>query len=402
MMGPEELNEIFARESERVEWKQSGHDTNKIAPAICAMANDLGNSRRPGYVVIGVNDAGKVVGALRPGENADKEQRSLLDRVFAKLLPQPSVTLQVVDRPEGEVWVLVVAPYVGGLAVHCEGKIYVRKGASTRAANDADRGRLEERRPLRLLPFDSRPLEVATADDLDDGLRAQHASLRDEDASADTFPGFEAWLKQRELGAYVDGAFRPNAAALLVYGREPQRFFPGARIEFVRYAGAEIDAPVAARKSIGGTLPTQLQTLWAQINAHNVDVPLAAQGIREAFRPAYPEEALREFARNLVQHRLYEGTNAPGRVEWYDDRIVFSNPGGPYGQASEGEFGAHSEYRNPAVTLHLFETGFVQRLGRGVRVARKHLEKNGNPPLRTENDGFTNVTVFGLAAAGRL
>ncbi|HEU4407433.1 MAG TPA: RNA-binding domain-containing protein [Polyangiaceae bacterium] len=400
-MTPEELSELFARESERVEWKQSGRDTNKIGPAVCAMANDLGNTKRPGYVVIGVNDAGKVVGALRAGENADKEQRSLLDRVFAKLLPQPSVNLEVVRRPEGEVWVLVVAPYDGGVAVHYDGKVCVRKGTSTRDANDADRRRLEERRPLRLLPFDSRPIEVAAIDDLDDGLRAQYASLRDDDPSADTFPAFEAWLKQRELGAYVEGVFRPNAAALLVYGNEPQRFFPGARIEFVRYGGTEIDAPVVSRKAIGGPLPTQLQTLWEQIKAHNVDVPVAPQGIQEAFRPAYPEEALREFARNLVQHRLYEGTNAPGRVEWYDDRIVFSNPGGPYGQASEGEFGAHSEYRNPTVTLHLFETGYVQRLGRGVRVARKHLEKNGNPPLQLENDGFTNVTVFGLAAGAR-
>jgi ATP-dependent DNA helicase RecG len=399
-MRPEELSEIFSRESERVEWKQSGDDTTKIAPAVCAMANDLGNTRRPGYVVVGVDDAGRVVGALRAGKNADEEVRSLLDRVFAKLLPKPSVNLEVVSRPEGEVWVLVVAPYVGGTVVHYDGKIYVRRGASTVCANDADRSRLEERRPLRLLPFDSRPLEVAAVDDLDDGLRAQYLSLRDDDPSADTFPPFDAWLKQRELGAYVEGVFRPNAAALLVYGREPQRFFPGARIEFVRYGGTEIDAPVASRKVIGGALPTQLLTLWEQIKAHNVDVPVAPQGIQEAFRPAYPEEALREFARNLVQHRLYDGTNAPGRVEWYDDRIVFSNPGGPYGQASEGEFGAHSEYRNPTLTLHLFETGFVQRLGRGVRVARKHLEKNGNPPLQTENDGFTNVTVFGLRVGG--
>jgi ATP-dependent DNA helicase RecG len=400
-MRPEELSEIFERESERVEWKQSGHDTNKIAPAVCAMANDLGNSKRPGYVVIGVDDAGKVVGALRVGDNSDKEQRSLLDRVLAKLLPQPSVNLDVVRHADGEVWVLVVDPYVGGTAVHYEGKVYVRKGTSTRAAHDADRTRLEERRPLRSLPFDARPLDVAAVEDLDDDLRAKYASLREDDASADTFPAFEEWLKQRELGSYVGGAFRPNAAALLVYGREPQRFFPGARVEFVRYGGTEIDAPVLSRKTVGGPLPTQLQTLWEQLRAHNVDVPLAPAGIQESFRPAYPEDALREFARNLVQHRLYEGTNAPGRVEWYDDRIAFSNPGGPYGQASEGEFGAHSEYRNPTVTLHLLEMGYVQRLGRGVRLARKLLERNGNPPLETENDGFTNVTVFGLAAGAR-
>jgi ATP-dependent DNA helicase RecG len=133
--------------------------------------------------------------------------------------------------------------------------------------------------------------------------------------------------------------------------------------------------------------------LWAQLSAHLVSLPVAAEGIRTVYRPEYPLEALRELARNLVQHRLYEGTHAPGRVEWFNHRIVFSNPGGPFGQAGEGEFGSHADYRNPTITRWLVELGYVEQLGRGIRLVKRMLAQNGNPDLAVEIDGFTSVTV---------
>ncbi len=75
------------------------------------------------------------------------------------------------------------------------------------------------------------------------------------------------------------------------------------------------------------------------------------------------------------------------------DHIRFTNPGGPFGRASEGEFGTHSDYRNPNLTRGLADLGYVQYLGRGIRLAKKALEKNGNPPLVEETDGFTTVIV---------
>jgi ATP-dependent DNA helicase RecG len=132
------------------------------------------------------------------------------------------------------------------------------------------------------------------------------------------------------------------------------------------------------------------------LSAHLERVPARTgppDDIREGYVPQYPLEALKELVRNLVQHRLYEGTHAPGRIEWYTDRIEFSNPGGPYGRASEGELGEHTDYRNPVVTAELVELGYVEQLGRGIRRVRLQLERNGNPPLAAEVDGFTRVIV---------
>ena len=48
-------------------------------------------------------------------------------------------------------------------------------------------------------------------------------------------------------------------------------------------------------------------------------------------------------------HRTYEATNAPVRVNWFDDRIEIISPGGPFGSVSDANFGEPgvTDYRNP-------------------------------------------------------
>ena len=195
------------------------------------------------------------------------------------------------------------------------------------------------------------------------------------------------------MGRGSDADFCPTAAALLVYGKSPQDHLPGAVIELVRYAGVDVDSPVTLRKTITGTVPQQLEAAKAQLDALCVSRPVRDDGVRTVYREEYPPKALHELVRNLVQHRQYEGTNAPSRIEWYDDRVEFVNPGGPFGRASEGEFGSHSDYRNPTLTQLLVDSGYVEQLGRGVRLVRAQLAKNGNPPLEAETNGFTRVVV---------
>jgi ATP-dependent DNA helicase RecG len=150
---------------------------------------------------------------------------------------------------------------------------------------------------------------------------------------------------------------------------------------------------VTLRKAATGSLPTQLDTLWALFAGLNADVPGEEDGVRTPYGPEYPLEAVKELVRNMVQHRSYEATNAPGRIAWFDDRIVFNNPGGPFGQAGIGRLGDHSDYRNPTLTRGLAELGYVERLGRGIRRVEAILARAGHPALEFETDGFTTVTL---------
>lgn len=394
-MTPEELGKLLQSEDERTEWKQSTKDASDILHAVCALANDLGDSRAPGFLVIGVAKNGNVVGVNLAGSKRDEEQQILASRLHSsKLWPTPASSMSIVEYEGKQVFVVEVAPYPVPPIVEVDRVAWVRHGSTTRRATQADLQRLRERRPLSTQPFDLRPFEGATIEDLDTrALDERYALAREGVDDVDVFPSFESWLTQIQLGSVVRGTWTPNPAALLVFGKSPQSHLPGAIVELVRYAGDDIDAPVSWRRTAAGTLPQQLEVLWAQVSAHVTAVPGRSEGIRSPFVDEYPVEALKELARNLVQHRQYEGTNAPGRIEWYDDRIEFFNPGGPFGRASEGEFGSHSDYRNPIITDWLKQLGYIEQLGRGIRLVGKYLTRNGNPPIEVEVNGFTRVTV---------
>lgn len=392
-MTPDELAGLLKTETDRIEWKQSSRDVEGILRAVCALANDLSDSKEPGFLLIGAKKDGNVLGV--DAAALDQEQQTLVSRLRSlRLFPTPMFSLEIVHRDQLPLFVVRVDPYPVPPVVTVDTIAWIRSGPTTTRARDAEWQRLRERRPERSQPFDVRPLLEAQLEDLDRAtLSSAYEAARGGDAAPDVFPSLEQWLTQRERGKPVAGIWRPNAAAVLVFGRSPQSYIPAAVVEFVRYAGLDVGAPVSDRKTVTGSLPDQLDIIWKQLSAHITDFPSKTEGPRTSFAPAYPLETLRELARNLVQHRAYEGTNAPGRIEWFDDRIEFSNPGAPFGRASEGEFGSNSDYRNPLVTKFLAEQGYVERLGRGVRLAEALLQKNGNPPLSVVTDGFTRVIV---------
>ena len=96
----------------------------------------------------------------------------------------------------------------------------------------------------------------------------------------------------------------------------------------------------------------------------------------------YPQAALQQILYNAVLHRTYEGTNAPIRVYWFNNRIEINSPGGPYGNVTEENFGLPGiiDYRNPDIADMLKTFGYIQAFGRGIATARRTMEENGNPP----------------------
>ena len=81
---------------------------------------------------------------------------------------------------------------------------------------------------------------------------------------------------------------------------------------------------------------------------------------------------------------------------WFDDRIEFLNPGGPYGNVTVQNFGEPglTDYRNPNLAEAMRVLGLVQRFGAGLNVARRELAANGNPPLEFDaNPNYVRVTV---------
>jgi len=375
-------------ESERVEFKSSAR--SDLREAVCALANDLGNSREAGYLFVGVNDDGSCAGV-----DVDDRLLSTLAqiRTGGDLQPLPSMTVAADDIDGCKCAVITVQP-TDDPPIKYRGRVWVRVGATTLVASAQDERILIERRQAHNLPADHRPVPAATVDDLDLGFfRSSYLPV----AYAPEVLEANQRSEHQQLVAlrFLTGAV-PTVGGVVVLGQDPLRFVPGAYVQFVAYGGASVTDPVLDQKVFAGRLDAVVR---ATLELVSLAVPVALtrdDSATDVKRPRYPVSALREIIVNAVMHRDYEGGNAPVRVSVFSDRFEVSNPGGPFGAVRRETFeeGGVTAYRNPVVAEALKTLGFAQRFGFGIPYARQALADNGNPPpdFKVENE-YVSVVV---------
>jgi len=366
-------------ESDRVERKASASDGRKIRESICALANDLPNHRRPGVIFIGANDDGSCA-------NLPITDRLLINltqpRSDGSILPLPTLIVQKRIVNGCELAAIIVEP-ADAPPVRYQGRTYVRVGPTTRIASVEEERRLAEKRRAKDLPFDLRPITIATLADLDIDLfqRTYLPSSLAVDILEENQRSVEHQLTSLRF-ASVDQLY-PTVLGILIVGKAPRQFFPGAYVQFLRLDGETLTDPIKDNKEIDGPLPQLLHMLDDTFQAHiSVASNITGQPL-EIRQPDYPIVALQQLARNAILHRTYEGTNAPVRISWFNDRIEIQSPGGPFGQVTRQNFGQPgvTDYRNPYLAEAMKNLGYVQRFGIGIQLAQKELEKNGNSLL---------------------
>lgn len=369
-------------ESDRVERKSSASRDilNRVREAICAFANDLPNHQKPGVIFIGVYDDGRCANLSID----DLLLRTLADmRSDGNILPFPTMTVQKRELAGCEIAVIMVEPSYAP-PVRYRGRVWIRVGPSRRIATAAEERRLSEKRQAGDLPFDLRPIRRTNLNELD--LDLFERNYLPTAVSAEIIDQNQRSIETQLLSlrfAIQDTDIHPTVVGVLVVGKEPTRFLPGAYIQFLRIAGTALSDPIQDQKEIHGPLPVLLRRLDETFEAHisvalNIDT-----GISDVRHPDYPIVALQQLARNAILHRTYEGTNAPVRITWFEDRIEIYNPGGPYGQVTAANFGQPgiTDYRNPHLAEAMKNLGYVQRFGVGIPLARREMAKNNNPPL---------------------
>ncbi|MGH7466987.1 MAG: RNA-binding domain-containing protein [Longimicrobiales bacterium] len=375
MLSDPELAELLATlESDRVERKRSAADRSAIRRTICAFANDLPGHGRPGVIFVGVDDNGDCAGL-----NIDDELLKLLAQMHAdgNILPPPTMTVEKRTIAGCDLAVVTVSPS-SSPPVQYQGRVYVKIGPTVQQASPEDERRLTERRRAADLTFDRRPVPSATIDELDlDYFRAQYLPRA---VAPDVLEQNRRSTEQQLESLRLTLAGTPTNASLLGIGRDPQRWLPGAYVQFLRIDGLAVTDPIQDQKQLTGRLEDILRRLdeLLEINI-SVRTDVTASSV-ETRRPDYPLVALQQFVRNAIMHRNYENTNAPVRVYWYSDRVETMSPGGLYGQVTRQNFGKGiTDYRNPLVAEIMHHLGFAQRFGLGIPLALDALAANGNP-----------------------
>ncbi len=380
-MDDQELEKLFDNlESDCVERKSSVvNDKDKICEAICAFANDLPNNQKPGILFIGVNDNGTCA-------NLPIDDRLLLSlsdlRSNGNILPFPAMAVQKRIIKNCEIAVIIVQPS-GDSPVRFKGRTWVRVGPRRTIATQEEERRLIEKRRSKSLPFDIQPVPFSTLEDIDKeafNLQYLPATL-----PFDILEQNHRTLEQ-QLAAmrFISTENPPEVTVLgvLVAGKDPRHFIPGAYVQFIRFDGEELSDPIKAQREIDGSITDVLRMLDETFEVHiTTAADIRSQSV-EIRHPDYPIVALQQLARNAILHRTYEGTNAPVLIYWFVNHIEIHSPGGPYGRVSKQNFGMPgiTDYRNPHLAEAMKNLGYIQRFGIGIQLAKKELEKNGNPP----------------------
>ena len=377
MLSAAELTELFrSAESDRVERKESIAAAERIKQAICAFANDLADHRAPGVVFVGQRDDLSCAGIA-----VDDQLLTTLAgwRGDGNFQPFPVVSVRAMTIDDCRVAVIEVQPS-DNTPIRLDGRVWVRVGPRRALASAEEERRLTEKRRATNLPFDARGVAGATIDDLD-LVRFEVEYLVSAIPADVLAENQRTRAEQLRALRLIDAEGRPTCTALLVLGKRPQEHFPGAYVQVLRIAGTNLTDPIVGQHALTGPVPDQIRRL-DELAELWIEQAAVVGGEKRLDKPAYPISALRQLFRNALLHRVYDGSNAPVRVTWYDDRIEIQSPGGPFGQVTVETFGQPgvADYRNPTLAEALRALRFVERFGIGLEIVRKSLMDNGNPP----------------------
>jgi ATP-dependent DNA helicase RecG len=374
MLTAEKLLELIGTlESDRIE-RTISFEEKKLGPAICALSNDYPNSKKPGYILLGVGDKGEIAG-LKIGD--DKLRNIGAIRSDGNILPQPAIIVsEVYNFPDGDVVFIEVEPAMYP-PVRYKGQCWIRVGPRKAIANETEEHRLIEKRISSARSFDLRPCIESNVDSLETGLflNCYLPNAVNKDTLLANNRSLDHQLSGLRLYDYLHNC--PTHAGILLLGKDPLYFLPGAYIQYLKFDDIKMTPePIDVRFS--GPLVAILMNLDGFIRTNIVkSKSLRGVSMQEDYTENYPFWALRELVMNAIMHRNYE-SNAPIYIYEFEDRIEIKNPGGLYGEVSLENFPNQSDYRNPVIAEAMKILNYVNRYNFGIRYANELLTSNGN------------------------
>lgn len=225
---------------------------------------------------------------------------------------------------------------------------------------------LEENEYLRLLPFDATLHPTATVADIDEDkidifverARKKRAYPLSKDA------GVERVLKSLNL---TDNGKITNGA-LLLFGKDPQRFFPTSEVKCVQFYTNTISKPLASYQVFHGSLFEMIDNAVSFVMSHiDARVGERDKSAEVDINFELPIKSVTESIVNAICHRNYT-SNGSVQVMLFPDRLEVWNPGRlPFGiTAAQLSLPHTSIPANPVLANPLYLAGYIERLGTGT------------------------------------
>jgi tetratricopeptide (TPR) repeat protein len=223
--------------------------------------------------------------------------------------------------------------------------------------------------------FDDQACEATLYDIDEDAVRlhVRKAAERGQSVSEGSLP-LQAILE--ELGLYQSGFL--TRAAILLFGKNPQRMFPQAKVRCGRFKGLTLGEAID-ELAIEGTLLDQVADCERFI-LRNIRKGWIIEGFERREQWEYPIEAIREALVNAIVHRDYHSSGNV-QVRIFDDRIEILSPGClPEPLMVADLLKPHLSYpRNQWIAECFHQVGLIEQWGSGFRRILDSTKSHGLP-----------------------
>jgi ATP-dependent DNA helicase RecG len=355
-------------------------EVERLAECLVAFANGEG-----GLILLGLDEQGD------PTETIWEEEAegALLEAARLCRPPVPTQWQQVTSQ-RGEL-VGINVPRSTVLHTLSDGRVLVRSGNWNRPLTGEEVRRLAAGKQS--ASFETDIVPGSRPSDLDQEILREYLDRREARGSAHVVAIPELLF---EIGA-TDRDGNPTTAGILLFGKNPQAFFPQAGIVFVRFSGKEPRGEEGGvgygrRDELGGPLARVVERAWNIIN-EEMRIGAAVTQLERQELTEYPRFAVREALVNAVAHRDYRITGRRIEVRMYADRMEIISPGSLPGYMTLENLVEEHFSRNPRLVNGLYQWGYIEELGLGIDQMIEEMVQAGHAPptFRATAHSFTVI-----------
>jgi ATP-dependent DNA helicase RecG len=354
---------ITGGENSSVEFKSTALTGDSLARELVAFSNSSG-----GIVLIGVEDTGEITG-LSPGKRYDEWTANI-----ARNNVTPAVRIEyyeimidnkkiaVIEVPKGK-----DKPYQTS-----DHRFLIRVGSTNRTASQSELMRLFQQSGV--FHFDVNGVAGSSIIDLNLAKIDRYFNRYEIDFTRESDTDRIALLKNTDI---LDEEGKVTVAGLLVFSIDPQRYLFNAGISFAHFNGDDITAELIDKQNIDNTIDYQVDTTLSIIK-NNLLQPSTISGTKRIdTRFIYSDNVFRELLVNACVHRNYAISGSRTRVFLFTDRIEFISPGRLPNTVTIEKLKAGVSYAiNPVIVKFMENLRYIDKLGRGIPMVCKEVEKN--------------------------
>ena len=352
----------------------------EVIETAAAFANTDG-----GIILIGVSDKREI----REITIGKETLRDVSNRISQATEPRVVIEIKSVAVEEKSVLLIHIAES-SIKPVSVRGRCYRRVGNSNRVMSPQEISQMHLNATGQT--WDQFSVTRAGIDDIDEKKVEWYLTRRETVRNVSKPQGMNmaAFLKNIN-GISDDGT--PTHAGLLFFSKHPQRrFFYNAQLRVVRFKGTSVTHPVIDRLDCDETLWENVDTAEEFIRKN---IRLLSFRTSKSFQRddkfEYPLKALREAIINALIHRNYQET-ADVRVFIFDNRFEVISPG-TFPEGVSPNEPTHKPV-NPTLSQFMFDVGFIERYGAGIRMMRRLCREWGNKAPRYEFHPLETKIIF--------